>query len=102
MNVDALTFVLSHYLLLNHWVESSEEGVVADKEMGFGSQSMKHARKFDGNVSSTNDRDLLWLLLNFEESIAIGTKIGAGDAFWWLGWVGILFGLTRRFPALSI
>lgn len=65
--------------LLNGGVESSEDGVTADEEMGLGSKSVEDASEFDGDVTSADDDDSFRLVFEVKETIRGDTETSSGD-----------------------
>ena len=53
MDEDALALVLLDDGFLNHGVEVSQEGFVADEEVGFAAEVVEHSCHFDGDVAGT-------------------------------------------------
>ena len=54
---------------LDHGVEGTEEGVVADEEVGFASEVLEHSCHFDGDVAGAYEGDFFGALFEFEESV---------------------------------
>jgi hypothetical protein len=79
VNVKALTSVLFHNLVLDHGVESAQELVMTDEQVSLGTEVVEHASHLDSNVTSTDDSDLLGLLLEVEEAITADTELGTLD-----------------------
>jgi hypothetical protein len=79
VDVETLTLVLFHNLVLDHGVKSAQELVVADEQVGFGAEMVEHASHLDSNVSGTDDGDLLGLLLQVEEAVAADTELSTLD-----------------------
>jgi len=65
--------------ILNGGVESSEDGVTADEEMGLGSKSVEDTSEFDGNVTSADDDDSFRLVFEVKETIRGDTETSSGD-----------------------
>jgi len=64
---------------LDGGVESSEDSVTTDEEMGLGSKGVEDTSQFDGDVTSTDDDDTFRLFFEFEETIGGDTKTSSGD-----------------------
>jgi hypothetical protein len=79
VNVKALTSVLFHNLVLDHGVESTQELVMTDEQVGLSTEVVEHASHLDSNVTSTNNSDLLGLLLKIEEAITVDAELGTLD-----------------------
>ena len=60
-------------------VESSEDGVATDEEMGFGSEGVEDTGKFYSDVTSTDDDDSFWLVFEFKETIGGDAEASSGD-----------------------
>jgi hypothetical protein len=67
--------------VLDVMVESSEDGLTADEEMGLGSEGVEDTGEFDGDVASTGDDDTFRLVLELEETVGGDTEAGAGNIF---------------------
>lgn len=80
VNVQTLTLVLLHNLVLNHGIEGTQKLVMADEQVGLSTEVVEHASHLDGDVTSTDDGDLLRLLLELEEAVTVDTKLGTLDA----------------------
>lgn len=74
----ALALVFGDDLLLDHGVESAEESVVSDEEMGFATEVVEHAGHFDGDVACAYESDSFWEFLEIEEAVRGDAEIGAG------------------------
>jgi len=79
VNVKALTSVLFHNLVLNHGVESTEELVMTDEQVGLSAEVVEHASHLDGNVTSADNSDLLGLLLEIEEAVTVNAELSTLD-----------------------
>ena len=62
-------------------VESSEDGVAADEELGLGSEGVEDTGEFYGDVTSADDDDSFRLILKVEETVGGDTEAGTGDFF---------------------
>ena len=65
--------------LLDGRVESSEDGVTTDEEMGLGSEGVEDTSEFDGDVTSADDDDSFRLVFEVEEAIRGDTKASPGN-----------------------
>ena len=54
VDVEALTFVFLDDGFLDHWIEGAEEGFVADEQVGFAAEMVKHPSHFDRDVACTH------------------------------------------------
>lgn len=81
VDVDTLALVFGNDRFLDHWVEGSKEGFVADEEMGFASQVVEHPRHFDGDVACADEGDALGEGFEVEEAIGRDAQLGAGNVF---------------------
>ena len=52
---------------------------MSDNQMRLCTKSVEHTSELDGDVSSTNDDDLLWLFLNIKEPIRVDTVRSSWD-----------------------
>jgi len=62
-------------------VESSEDGITTNEEVGFGSEGIEYAREFDGDVTSADDDNSFRLVFKGEETIRTDTEARSGNFF---------------------
>ena len=62
-------------------VESAEDGVTADEEVGLGPEGVEDAGEFDGDVTSTDDDDPFRLVFEGEETIRGDTEASSRNFF---------------------
>ena len=60
-------------------VESSEDGVTTDEEVGLGSEGVEDTGKFYGDVTSTDDDDSFRLVFEGEETIRSDAEASSGN-----------------------
>ena len=60
--------------VLNGRVESSEDRVTANEQMGFGSKGVEDTSEFDGDITSTDNDDSFRLVLEIKETIRGDTE----------------------------
>ena len=85
MDYYALAFVFGGDGFLDHGVEGTEESVVADEEVRFATEVVKHSCHFDSDVASAYEGDFIGTLFEFEESVGRYAVFAAGDVFWNIG-----------------
>jgi hypothetical protein len=73
-NFASVTFRLTRPYLL---VEALQHLVTSDEEINIGVQIIKHAAKFNANVSGTNDAQALRYRLQFENSVGTDAVLNA-------------------------
>jgi len=64
---------------LDGGVESSEDGVATDEEMGFGPEGVEDTGKFYSDVTSTDDDDSFRLVFKFKETIGGDAEASSRD-----------------------
>lgn len=79
MDVDALALIFFHDSFLDHGIERSKEGLMADEEMRFAAQMMEHASHFNSDVASTYKDNTLREFLEIEEAVGGYTEITTGN-----------------------
>lgn len=79
VKVDAQALVFVGDGFLDDGVEAAEESVVADEEMSLRAEGVEHAGEFDGDVTGSNNGDLLRLLIDVEETVGVDTQLGTRD-----------------------
>jgi hypothetical protein len=62
-------------------VESSEDGLTRDEEMGLGPKGVEDTGEFDGDVPSTDNDYSFRLVFEGEETIRGDTEASSGDLF---------------------
>lgn len=67
MHVDTMVFVDLGDIFRDNSVKGTENSFVSDDEMSFRVQGMEDASKLDTNVTSTNNSNALWLLLELKK-----------------------------------
>ena len=65
--------------LLDGRVESSEDGVTTDEEMGLGSEGVEDTCEFDSDVASADDDNSFRLVFEVEEAIRGDTEASSGN-----------------------
>jgi len=65
--------------LLDGRVESSEDGVTTDEEIGLGSEGVEDTGELYGDVTSADDDDSFRLVFELEEAIGGNTETSSGD-----------------------
>jgi hypothetical protein len=78
-DVDAGVFHPGSEYLLDGRVESSEDSVTADEEVGLGSEGVEDAGELDGNVTGSDHNDPLRLVFELKETIRADTEACSGD-----------------------
>lgn len=60
-------------------IKSTEDGVTADEEVGLGSEGVEDTSEFYSDVTSTDDDDPFWLVLEFKETVRGDAEVGPGN-----------------------
>lgn len=73
----ALALVFGDDFLLDHGVESAEESVMSDEEMGFTTEVVEHAGHFNGDIACAYESDSFRKFLKIEEAVGGNAEFGA-------------------------
>ncbi len=73
----ALALVFGDDFLLDHRVESAEESVMSDEEMGFTTEVVEHAGHFNGDIACAYESDSFRKFLEIEEAVGGNAEFGA-------------------------
>ena len=79
MNFDAGVLHPGSEDLLDGRVESAEDSITTDEEVGLGSEGVEDTGELDGNVTGSYHNDPLGLVFEFKETIRVDTEACSGD-----------------------